>query len=228
VTCPDTGAKVGIEISSLGPVECTEVRYNSGSPNQNLIVFREASWPYNDSANTLGLTTITYNAENGEIYDADMELNASGGNLSTSDRVPANGFDLLSVVTHEAGHFLGLAHATSNTSTMFASYKPGTKTLRSLSADDVLGVCAIYPDAQTRAVDVQVASTGLLAAGPCEPEPRHGFTSKCAEEVEEPGGCACRSAAAGHTRLPFGMLALVGVVAGAARRRRRRPVARGM
>jgi hypothetical protein len=190
VTCPSTGAKVGIEVANLGPVECTEVRYNSGSPNQNLIVFRESSWPYSDSANTLGLTTITYNAENGEMYDADMEINATGGNLSITDRVPANGFDLLSVVTHEAGHFLGLAHATSNTATMFASYKPGTTTLRSLTEDDALGLCSIYPDAQSRAVDTQVASTGFLAADPCNFTPRHGFTTRCEELEDDPGGCA--------------------------------------
>src|SRR6185436_4346321 len=108
--------------SNLGPATCTEVLYNQNGPNQNVIVFRDDKWPYSDPNNTLGLTTVTFNADTGEIYDADMELNATAKNLSTSVAVPANGFDLLSVVTHEAGHFLGLAHATSATSTMYASY----------------------------------------------------------------------------------------------------------
>src|SRR5687768_13038912 len=54
-TCA-SGAPLGISVANLGGVSCSEVRYNSGSPNQNLIVFREDSWPYNDAANTLGLT----------------------------------------------------------------------------------------------------------------------------------------------------------------------------
>jgi hypothetical protein len=129
--CPGSGSAVGATTSNLGPVSCAEVRYNPTGPNQNLVVFRDDRWPYSDPNNTLGLTTVTFNADTGEIYDADMEINASGRNLSTSDVVPTNGFDLLSVVTHEAGHFLGLAHATASTSTMFASYRPGSTALRS-------------------------------------------------------------------------------------------------
>ncbi|HEX9398667.1 MAG TPA: peptidase M10, partial [Anaeromyxobacter sp.] len=39
-----------------------------------------------------------------------------------------------------------LAHAPSSTVTMFATTSPGELEKRSLSADDVAGVCAIYPD----------------------------------------------------------------------------------
>lgn len=225
--CPSNGQKAGISLANLGAVQCTEVRYNSGSPNQNLIVFREDSWPYNDAANTLGLTTVTFNAESGEIYDADMEINASGKNLSISDGVPANGFDLLSVITHEAGHFLGLAHATSSTATMFASYKPGTTTLRSLTSDDVDGLCAIYPSDKQRAVDPTVAQTGFVDADACSTIPRHGFTKKCEEPVPPEEGCATAPAAAdGSEPRSYGALGLVAVLGMAAAGRRRRPRAR--
>src|SRR5262249_30430430 len=120
VSCPKTGQPPGIKASDLGTVACSEVRYNQETPNQNLIVFRDTSWPYNDPNNTLGLTTVTFDANTGEIFDADMEINASAHNLSITDQVPVNGFDLASVITHEAGHFFGLAHATAPTSTMFA------------------------------------------------------------------------------------------------------------
>ncbi len=178
---------VGISTSNLGTVECSEVRYNPNGPNQNVIVFRDDKWPYSDPNNTLGLTTVTFNADTGEIYDADMELNATAKNLSTSTTVPANGFDLLSVVTHEAGHFLGLAHATNPTATMYASYRPGTSTLRTLTPDDIAGICDIYPTATERTVDKLVAATGTLAADACDPTPRHGFASTCAENPS-PGG----------------------------------------
>ena len=185
---------VGITTSNLGAVSCSEVRYNPNGPNQNVIVFRDDKWPYSDVNNTLGLTTVTFNADTGEIYDADMELNATVKNLSTSSTVPANGFDLLSVVTHEAGHFLGLAHATSATSTMYASYKPGTSTLRTLTPDDIAGVCDIYPSTTERTVDKTVAASGTLAADACDATPRHGFGSTCAENPSPTsssgGGCA--------------------------------------
>jgi hypothetical protein len=223
VTCPDSGAGVGIGASSTAPVACDKVRYNSSGPNQNLVVFREAAWPYSDPNNTLGLTTITFNAETGEIFDADMEINASGGNLSVGDPVPPNGFDLASVVTHEAGHFFGLAHATDSQATMFASYKPGSSALRELAADDVDGICAIYPSERERIVDPSVAPSGVLAAGPCDPTPRHGFGGECAPNpVSEADGGGCTLAASGRAGgARSAAAALVALVAAVRRRRRR-------
>ena len=227
ITCA-SGSKVGIAVSNLGPVECSEVRYNTNGPNQNLIVFRDDTWPYSDPNNTLGLTTVTFNADTGEIYDADMEINATGGNLSTSNTVPSNGFDLLSVVTHEAGHFLGLAHATSSQATMFASYKPGTSALRTLSPDDTAGLCEIYPSTTERAVDQTVAASGVLAADACEPAPRHGFGSACTENARpsdtssDSGGCTAAQGAS-HVTSSAWLVGLASVAAAIASRRRRAP-----
>lgn len=221
-----TGGNVGITTSNLGPVACTEVRYNPNGPNQNVIVFRDDKWPYSDPNNTLGLTTVTFNADTGEIYDADMEINATAKNLSTSTTVPANGYDLASVVTHEAGHFLGLAHATNPTATMYASYKPGTSTLRSLTPDDVAGVCEIYPTAAERTVDKSISATGTVVADACDATPRHGFGSGCAENASPSsssgGGCAASPARPSGTGTGEGTL-LVALVAGlvVAQRRRR-------
>jgi hypothetical protein len=188
-TCAD-GYAPGITASDIGPSSCTEVRYNADGPNQNLIVFRDDGWPYSDPNNTLGLTTVTFNAETGEIYDADMEINSSGKNLSYSDRVPTNGYDLSSVVTHEAGHFFGLAHATDPRATMYASYKPGTSALRTLSPDDVAGICAVYPNATTRTVSATVSANETIVADQCDPSPRHGFTAQCAAQKGSNGICA--------------------------------------
>lgn len=221
--CADTGAPPGITVSSAGAAECTEVRYNVDSGNQNLVVFRDDTWPYSDPNSTLGLTTVTFNAETGEIYDADMELNASGKNLSVSDEVPPNGFDLASVVTHEAGHFFGLAHATSTTSTMYASYKPGSAALRTLSPDDVAGLCAIYPDSATRIVSpTATGQTETLAAEACNPDPRRGLLSVCYEPPpEESGGC---NAAGGSTPGALaGLVVLAGLRRGRARASARSP-----
>lgn len=205
--CADSGAKVGIVASNGGAVTCSEVRYNQNGPNQNVIVFRDDAWPYSDPNNTLGLTTVTFNADTGEIYDADMEINASGKNLTTSETVPSDGFDLLSVITHEAGHFLGLAHAMSATSTMYASYRPGTSALRSLTDDDVAGLCSIYPTSGTRNVDDSVQAGGVTPATACDPTPRHGFSTACesnttpTDDTTDSGasssGCSIASGASG-------------------------------
>ena len=229
-TCAETGAHPGIAASDYGPSVCDEVRYNKDSANQNLIVFRDTTWPYSDPNNTLGLTTVTFDATTGEIFDADMELNATGKNLSTTDQVPPNGYDLASVVTHEAGHFFGLAHATSPTSTMYASYKPGTTALRTLSADDIAGICDIYPSTTTRLVSrppsssVDATVTTTLAADTCNYDPRHGFTTQCEVPASSSssGGCTTTPRASMATRPD--LLALAGAALGTVvlRRRRRR------
>lgn len=218
---------IGIAASDLGPAECSEVRYNPNGPNQNVIIFRDTTWPYSDPNNTLGLTTVTFNADTGEIYDADMELNATGKNLSTSTTVPANGFDLLSVVTHEAGHFLGLAHATDPTATMFASYKPGTTTLRTLAPDDIAGICDIYPSVTERNVGASVSPMGVIAADACDPTPRHGFGSTCAENPapadSKTSGCALAPAGRGDGGYGAAALFVLGLgFLGTSRRKRPR------
>jgi Matrixin len=215
------GTEPGISVSNIGPAKCSEIHYNTSSPNQNLIVFRDSRWPYaGDPGRTLGLTTVTFNAETGEIYDADMEINASARNLTTSDQVPSNGFDLASVVTHEAGHFLGLAHATDRRSTMYANYKEGTTALRSLTPDDIGGLCAIYPDTSTRIVSPEVSANETIAADTCDYNPRHGFTAECSVPKSK-GNCAA-------TPRPTASWATTGTIAVAvagifaARRRRNR------
>ncbi len=216
-TCAN-GEAPGIAVTNLGPASCGEVRYNGDSPNQNVIVFRDDGWPYSDPTSTLGLTTVTFNADTGEIYDADMEINSSARNLSTSEEVPANGFDLASVITHEVGHFFGLAHATDARATMYASYKPGTKALRTLSPDDVAGLCSIYPNPALRIVSVEVSPSQTIVAESCDPNPRHGFTAACSVPKTEEKCAATPRPTASWAASGSVALALAGVLV--ARRRR--------
>lgn len=215
----------GITASNLGAASCSTVGFNERAANQNLIVFRDDTWPYSDPNSTLGLTTVTFNVQTGEILDADMEINNSARNLSITDDVPAKGFDLLSVVTHEAGHFFGLAHATDSRSTMFASYRPGTIALRTLTSDDTAGLCAIYPSSSTRTVDTSVAASGTVAAGACDPTPFNGGTSECtgpATTKAEDGGCSVGSGRSALGACGFREGAVAAFVAFVALRRRRR------
>ena len=207
VSC--AGGTPRILVTEGEPASCTKHEYNQKQGNANLIVFRDAGWPYEGSSNTLALTTVTYNLETGEIYDADMEINSADNALTTTDT--AVKFDLQSVTTHEAGHFLGLAHSQSPDATMYPDYKPGDIGLRALSPDDIAGICAIYPPTSP------IPST-------CDATPRHGFSPLCAsDQLDAPAssGCACEL---GGGPVPLGTAGFAAVIAalGLARGRRSR------
>lgn len=171
------GGRPSIDVRDLGPVACGEVQYNQDHGNQHVIVFRDDRWPYDDANNTLALTTMTFDADTGEIYDADMEINATV-KLAVGDPVPADGYDLQSVLAHEAGHFFGLAHSGDEHATMYAAYQPGSTTKRTLTADDTSGACEIYAPGGARAVGAAVG--GTVDEEKCDPTPRHGFSKECA------------------------------------------------
>jgi hypothetical protein len=173
--CPgEPSDRVSIDVRDVGPAKCTLVQYNKDQGNTNVIMFRDDQWPHNDPNNTLALTTVTYNPETGEIYDADMEVNTFTVRVSIADPVPPDGYDFASIVTHEAGHFLGLAHSGDAHATMFAQYRPGSTAMRELAPDDVSGICSADRPDGTRAT-----ATGNVTADPCDPTPRRGLQSEC-------------------------------------------------
>jgi hypothetical protein len=160
---------------------------------------------------------VTYDPDTGEIYDADMEINATVP-LSLGDPIPADGYDLLSIVTHESGHFLGMAHSGDDQATMFAHYVQGTTTLRTLSSDDVSGLCSIYLPNGNRAVAPSVVSSGPVMEDPCDPTPRHGFSTQCAS----PPSKSCAVSASAEPPGTAGGLVVLGAAASIVSRGSRR------
>ncbi|HSO36012.1 MAG TPA: matrixin family metalloprotease [Labilithrix sp.] len=221
-SCPteSTGrSRVSIDVRDLGPVDCGEVNYNQSGANQNVIVFRDDSWPHSDTSNTLAITTVTFNPDTGEIFDADMEVNTHDQRVTLIDPVPGDGYDFASIVTHETGHFLGLAHSGDNRATMFASYTPGSTALRNLTSDDVAGVCSVYRPDGTRAV----LDAKVTVAPQCDPSPRRGFTGACAEPPKTKT-CTGSSSVAAATPVTPGWIALGVALAAALGLRRSRRV----
>ncbi|WP_437283110.1 matrixin family metalloprotease [Sorangium sp. So ce375] len=202
--CGD-GQTPRMEVTYLGPVACDAHEYNKRKANANIITFRDDGWPYVGGGNTLALTTVTYNLKTGEIYDADMEINSFDVPLTQGDDNVS--FDLLSIATHEAGHFLGLSHSTEREATMFSDYRPGTAGLRDLDQDDSDAICAVYPPG--------------APVNDCDPTPRHGFSGLCAADqpqAKAAGGCAAAPSQGGRGGgLAFAALALLGVAARARR-----------
>ena len=141
---------------------CDQHEYNQDAGNANIILYHDDAWPYEGSSNTLALTTVTYDLDTAVIYDADMELNSADNDLTLGDTNVD--YDLLSIVTHESGHFLGMAHSHDPSATMWPVYNEHSTNLRIISPDDIAGICAAYPPDDT---------TG------CDPTPRHGFSAYC-------------------------------------------------
>jgi hypothetical protein len=219
------GAHPSIQMWDLdeiaGPMVCDHPEYNKHSPNANVWMFRDHDWPYPGENNTLALTTITFDPPTGRILDADVEINSFKVELTVSTDHPVD--DLQSIATHEAGHFLGLGHSLAKGATMNASYNPRTTDFRTLSADDVAGICAIYPPDR----DAPACSF---------PEPNHGFSRYCGNESDPgaPGGSgaparACsltpgRAEPGGQSARPLATLSAVLLLGALRRARRSNPV----
>jgi hypothetical protein len=177
VSCPD-GAPA-VQAFDDGPItmvpdasDCTSSATCNASAH-DVIVFDDQVWPHDDPANTLALTTVTFGVDDGAIFEAYTEVNSTPSHpLTTREPPPANSdaYDLQAILTHEAGHFLGLAHAADSTSIMYAYYKPGKV---DLTADDIAGLCAIYPQTSKSSGGCATvappsgsgAGAGLLLAG---------------------------------------------------------------
>lgn len=175
-----------LAFSELDDVACHQTQYNSTGTNANIIMFQDTKWTYIGADNTLAKTTVTYDNDTGEIFDADIEINHANNNFTIND--DAVDYDLQSVLTHEIGHFMGFDHSDEALATMNAGYEEGTIDLRDLAPDDVAVACEVYPPER------QVK---------CELEPRGGLGYFCDGSSEPPptttdggdtGGCQMSAA----------------------------------
>ena len=200
------GQTPAIDISPFPPIVCGQAEYNQSAGNANVWIFRDDAWPYPDGVDsTIALTTITYNTENGQIYDADVEINSFSTAITTTDLNVK--FDLQSVATHEAGHFLGLSHSCMAGATMTGSYNGGNVLLRTLETDDIAGICAAYPPGR------------VATNNDCQP--RHGFSRECAPADSKPI-CSCLTPKPTPSSTGASAGALLTAFAFATRRMRRR------
>lgn len=206
-----------MNVGTFGPVECDEQENpDPNHPNEynraaekgaNVIMFRDDGWPYQGSIDAYALTTVTFNPETGELFDADIEVNSTDFDVS----VDGTGTDLQSILTHEVGHFLGMAHAASSdqTATMRQSWDGRGTDLRTLTADDEAGICDAYPPDRS-------------ASGDCNP--LNGFTKECHVPADKPesGGCTLAVARTHGDPASHALLAAGGLFAARVLRRHRR------
>lgn len=178
------------------PVGTAAIR--GGDGNNAVIWLGGTSWRY--GSGTLGLTTTTFSS--GQIFDADIEMNnnsrwgTTGASLDT---------DLQSVVTHEAGHFIGIAHTTTSNAVMNPSIGSGVLK-RTLFAADSSDVCGMYPG--TQGGQGSACSTSAMCTGALVCEGATGTSALlCTQDCTGagqpcPGGYTCQASTAGFACLP--------------------------
>lgn len=129
----------------FGEIEYTIIQnFELNQPNGlNDIIFAPI-----ESPTTIALTNVRFilNGENPQFVEADIIINSNfmfSGEVFDSEK-----FDLFSILMHEMGHLLGLAHPPTisecSESTMFATAIPGEIKKRDLTDDDNICISTLY------------------------------------------------------------------------------------
>ena len=151
VTCD--GASPGFDI--LGYVEratCQDAQYRGNRGNVNVVAM-VSDWEERDyDPSAYAITTVWHNTDTGTILDVDVLVNEQLGpyaicpDTGCLPALPRNQVvDLENVITHELGHFFGIAHSDVPNATMYLSAARGETLKRTLAEDDIEAMCSIYP-----------------------------------------------------------------------------------
>lgn len=143
--------------------------YYEGQANTNSLAFR-ATWS-NDAyhpPDAAAVTIVTFGASSARILDADTDLNLRTDTNPRGFLFAINGdprsADLQTIVTHEFGHAMGLAHTPIREAVMW--YTAGRGEQRQVpTPDDVAGVCAIYPPTRFAICEPEVRAARYVGGG---------------------------------------------------------------
>jgi hypothetical protein len=153
--------------SNLGLVADGDV--NAGGPEADdghLGDIRIAAWEITSSGTTLA-HAFQPGTENefgaGGTLAGDMHIDVNRTWVDDPTDTTSDGdFDLFTVVLHELGHSLGLNHSTESGSVMEANYEGARRTLH---ADDIAGIQALYGPAQAAPEPSSLLLLGTLGLG---------------------------------------------------------------
>jgi hypothetical protein len=123
-----------IQFSFAGRSSATATTYDG----VNLVVFRNAS---SGSA----IATTYWWSSGSRILDADIVFWDEAFRFFAGTNGCSSGFYIEDIAAHEFGHALGLGHSQSTNATMYFSTSSCSTRNRTLDADDIAGVRALYP-----------------------------------------------------------------------------------
>lgn len=149
---------------------CTDIDFNyvgvitpeqEAAPNSraNVVAFVQQGWEANEGRenprlpSAVAVTVTRYTLDDGLIRSSSIEVNEEFFKFSDVEqqcdtRDPS--YDLIAVLTHEVGHFIGLDHTrlfsgTSDDPTMAPEVGECESDKRTLENDDIEALCLIYP-----------------------------------------------------------------------------------
>lgn len=129
----------------------------SSDDGKNTINWITSNWrnlSFRPPSNALAVTLLSFDANDGSITDADIYFNSESfqwgevGGAGTSSLI-----DVQNIATHEIGHLLGLDHSSEKffeedealaDATMYYASGAGETSRRSLKADDLAAISALY------------------------------------------------------------------------------------
>lgn len=180
-TCADPSGAPSLHMTDLGTVTSTTIGYDSGGDNESLIVFSFDD-PPPGKEEQIADTLVSSRVATGEILDVDIVVYAKNHKITVDGTSGDNTYDLATIMVHEAGHFIGLEHSPDKDATMYAGY---SEDKHDLAADDVAGICAIYPPDGSRSTTAGVVKA--IECGPGGPACPQEFVAGCSA-AGAPGG----------------------------------------
>jgi hypothetical protein len=120
------------------------VGHHDGRATNGVYLLKD--WPY--EASKLAVTVVTYEMDTGRLLDADIVVNGQARYALLDEPVKprtVSSYDLAAVLTHEAGHVLGLGESNDDqAATMWPYAKPDDVDKRTLAQDDEDGAMESY------------------------------------------------------------------------------------
>lgn len=157
-TCSGATFSIVAARPSAGPLD---------ADGRNDVVVHTTDWPLPLTPGAAGHTVLFVSGD--RIVEADVHLNARDFAFVLGKASPK--VDLRSILTHELGHVLGIGHSDVTRATMHAGLPAGIAA-RSLEADDVAAVCALYAAAGAKpscTCPTAYACVGFACETPAEP-----------------------------------------------------------
>ena len=194
--CPGGGSpRFEVQFESYVSCNRREAVCDNIDNNANVVMFHDSGWL--EGQNRLGVTTPTGGTQSGLIIDADVEINSQDYSFA-SDPTGMMSTSLMYVLTHELGHFLGLAHSQVHGALMSAGYQSFAFSPNLISADDAAAICAVYPPGP----ELSCGSPPASAYDACQIPLGEHPPCKLASVTQDSASCGCHLATRSSGQLP--------------------------